>query len=83
MELRKVKFNLNEQNLNLGDVDYEDKDGFLEERSGYFHRWGDVIKYDPTLTHNIQKTVAIVEEKATGKVYEVAPHCVKFEDAAK
>ena len=78
-ELRKVRFNLNEQDLTLGDFGYEDSNGIMEERHGFFHRFGDVICYDPQQEKNIHKTVAIVEEIITGKVYEVAPHCIIFE----
>lgn len=77
-KLREVRFNLNEQNLNLGDLDYKDPDGITAERHGFFHRWGDVIYYDPQTESNIQKTIAIVEEIDTGKVLEIAPHCITF-----
>lgn len=78
-KLRKVLFNLNEQNLNLGDLDFEDPGGIMEERHGLFHCFGDVIIYDPQQERNFTKKVAIIEEICTGKVFEVAPHCIKFE----
>ena len=77
-ELRKVLFNLNEQDLSFGDLGFDDPDNIMEERQGYFHRWGDVIVNDATQERNLQKTVAIIEEMSTGNVYEVAPHCVKY-----
>lgn len=79
IKLRKVRFNLNEQNLSLGDIDYEDSDSIMMMRNGYFHRFGDVICYDPKQGKNYQKTIAIVEEMETGDVFEVAPHCISFE----
>ncbi|MBR6178733.1 MAG: hypothetical protein IKQ70_12745 [Bacteroidales bacterium] len=79
-DLKKVIFDLNEQNLSLGDLNNEDKNGILFPRRGYFHRWGDIEKYDLTLGKNIQKTVAIIEEEKTGQIFEVAPHRVKFEN---
>ena len=78
-ELRKVVFNLNELNLTIGDLGYKDPEGILVERHGYFHRLGDIIVYDPELGKNLPKTIAIIEEIDTGKVYEVAPHCFRFE----
>ena len=77
-EFRKVRFNLNELDLNLGDLDYKDSNGITEERLGFFHRWGDVVFYDPQTESNFQKTIAIVEEFGTGKVFEIAPHCITF-----
>ena len=77
-ELRKVRFNLNEQNLSLDELDYEDSNGIMDEHHGVFHRWGDVFCYDPRTESNIQKVVAIVEEEGTGKIYEIAPHCITF-----
>lgn len=80
IELRKVVFNLNEQNLSLGDLDYNDSEGLLDERRGYFHRFGDTIIYDPQQERNFPKTFAIIEEAKTGKIFEVAPRCFKFDD---
>ena len=77
--LRKVLFNLNEQGLSLGDLDFNDSNGITEERRGYFHRWGDVVQYDSQSEKSFSKTVAIVEEDTSGKIFEVAPHCIKFE----
>ena len=78
-ELRKVLFNLNELNLSLGDLNYEDSDGIMKERHGLFHCFGDTLIYDSQQEMNLTKKVAIVEEIGTGKVFEVAPHCIKFE----
>ena len=77
-ELRKVIFNLNEQNLTIGDLGYEDTEGIMDERQGYFHRLGDLIVYDSEHGRNLQQTVAIIEEIDTGIVYEVVPHCFRF-----
>lgn len=78
-KLRKVSFNLNGQNLNYGDLDYNDSEGIMKERQGEFHRWGDTTTYDSQEQKMFQKTVAIVEEISTGQIYEIAPHCLKFE----
>lgn len=77
-ELRKVRFNLNEQNLSLGDLGYEDPNGITTERHRFYHRWDNVINYDPQTESDIQKIVAIVEEMSTGKVSEIAPQCITF-----
>ena len=74
--LRKVRFNLNGQGLTLGDCEFNDPEGILTERTGYFHRFGDVMCLSNA--ENVLRTVAIVEEEATGNVYEVAPHCIQF-----
>lgn len=79
-ELRKVIFNLNSQNLSLGDLDYDDPQNITEERRGYFHRWGDGVIYDANIEKKFPNTFAIVEEDKTGQIFEVAPHCVKFEN---
>ncbi len=78
-ELRKVHFNLNEQNLTIGDLGYEDSEGIMKDRQGLFHRWGENMIYDSDQEKFIQTTVAIVEEVSTGKVFEVAPRCIVFE----
>lgn len=77
-KLRMVLFNLNEQNLALGDFEDGDPKGILADREGFFHRWGDVIWYDPSSKMHFQKTIAIVEELKSGNVFEVSPHCLKF-----
>ena len=78
-ELRKVQFNLNEQNLSLGDLG-EDTEGVSIERHGYFHCWGNVNFYDAEEERFKQSKVGIIEECGTGKVFEVAPKCIKFEE---
>mgnify|MGYP007070111653 CR=1 FL=1 len=78
-ELRKVQFNLNEQNLTYGDLGFNDSEGIMEERHGYFHCWGNVTFYDAEEERYKQKTVAIIEDTVTGKVFEIAPRCVSFE----
>lgn len=78
-KLRKVKFNLseiNEQDLTVGDHE-TDKDGILEERQGWFHRWGDEVYIDPDTDKKFQQTVAIVEDE-TGRVYLVSPKTIIF-----
>lgn len=78
-ELRKVMFVLDEQNLTIGDLGFEDAEGVAKKRHGYFHRFGDSIVYDAEQERNWPKTIAIVEEIGTGAVYEVAPRCIAFE----
>lgn len=78
-ELRKVIFNLNEQNLSIGDLESEDSNDIMEERQGFFHCFGNVIFYDSQQERNLTKKVAIIEEISTGKVFEIAPHCIRFE----
>ena len=78
-EFRKVRFNLNEQNLTIGDLGYEDTEGISDERSGYFHCWGNVEFYDSEEERFKLKKTAIIEESGTGKVFEIAPKCVVFE----
>ena len=79
-KLRKVIFCLNEQNLTIGDLGFEDPEGIKDERHGYFHQFGNIIVYDPKQELFFPKTVAIIEEIETGKVYEVSHHCFRFEN---
>jgi hypothetical protein len=79
-ELRKVRFDLNEQNLTIGDLGYEDPKGVRKVRHGYFHCWGDVVFYGFNEEKERLRRVAIVEESATGKIFEVAPRCITFEE---
>ena len=79
-KLRKVKFDLNEQGLTIGDLQDRDADGILTERYGYFYRLGDVICYDADSGRSLSKTVAIIEEDGTGKVYPVAIGRFEFVD---
>ena len=76
--LREIKFNLNEQDLTLGDLGYDDHDGILNERHGYFHCWGNVEFYDSENGRLYLRKVAIVEESETGKIFEVAPKNIVF-----
>lgn len=78
-ELRKVRFNLNEQDLTIGDLGYEDNENLLVERHGFFHCWGNVMFYDSEDEVFKLRTVAIVEESGTGKVFEIAPRCIEYE----
>ena len=77
---RKVIFNLNEQGLGILEDDGNDNNSVdvHKERQGLFHRWGDVVWYDPNTEKYFQKTIAIVEETPTGIIHEVSPHCIKF-----
>ncbi len=77
-KLRTVFFNINEENLTLGDLNFENPERIMDEHHGYFHRFGDIIVYDAKQEKNLLKTVAIIEEIKTGIVYEVSPHCIRF-----
>ena len=77
--LRKVQFNLNESELSIGDLESEGDREILKEQQGLFHHWGEIVWYDSLIEKKLQKTIAIVKEIGTGKVFEVAPHCNTFE----
>ena len=77
-KLREVYFNLNEQNLSHGDLGYEDSDGIIEDRHGYFHCWGNVEVYDFEERKFNLRIMAIIEESNTGQIFEVSPKCVRF-----
>lgn len=77
---RKVLFNLGEINRKdstFGDLD-TDTEGILKEREGMFHCWGDAIHCDSKTGQKLQKTVAIVEEVDTGRIYLVDPRTIIF-----
>lgn len=80
-ELRKVRFNLNVQNLTIGDLGFEDPEEILKERLGYFHCWGNVDFYDSEEGQFKLRKVAIVEESKTGKIFEISPKCIEFEES--
>ena len=78
-KLKHVRFTLNEGHFAIGDLEINDSDDLLKERDGLFHRWGDVCFYNQENQSFLTKTVGIVEEKSTGIVFEVSPHCIIFE----
>ena len=79
-DLRKVKFTLERFKGTIGDYESagEDADEIMKERTGIFHCWGNAPFYDAGTQTLHDKTVGIVEEDATGKVYEVKPEFITF-----
>lgn len=78
--MKEVKFSINPE-LSIYENGFSDEDvaetaELIKERFGYFERWGDQII---TWGENpLQRTVGIIIEAETGKVYEVLPKYIIF-----
>lgn len=79
-DLRKVKFTLEQFNGTIGDYESagENADEIIKERTGVFHCWGNEPFYDAEVSNFRDRTVGIIEEDATGKVYHVIPQFITF-----
>lgn len=57
--------------------DAHDLGNKIESGEGWFHRWADDLQADSKMNLG-QITVAVVEDRETGKVYTVNPNDIKF-----
>lgn len=83
MNLRNVKFTLEEPGAAVGDYDDMPQNDVVEitkERDGYFHLFGNVPFYDATTGNYHDRIMAIVEDKTNGKVYNIYPEKLTFKD---
>ena len=71
-ELRKVTFC-------IGYPDGFDPDA-TRERDGYFHKWVEEQDVSPQTGEAYTKTLALVEDAESGKVYKVETDLVTFKD---
>ena len=81
MEPRKVKFTLEEPGLAIGDYDEmpsNEREELTNERLGIFHVFGNVPYYDNSMCGFRDRVMGIVEDEATGKVYNVHPVNITF-----
>lgn len=80
-QLREIKFSLAEPGFSIMDYDPSDMSVGLEktkERDGFFHCFGNKLVWDAEKSCWRDQAIAIVEEKISGKVYEVFPETVTF-----
>lgn len=78
-KLRKVKFNLNNNECDCGDFVHESKvEELLKERYGWFHGFGNCLYRDITEGQCVTMFMGIVEEENTGRVYQVIPKNIEF-----
>ena len=83
MNFRNVKFTLEKPGVAVGDYDdmpQNDVEEITKERDGYFHLFGNVPFYDATTNSFHDRIMAIVEEKTTGKIYNIYPEKLTFKD---
>ena len=81
--LRKVKFKLETPGASLGDYEGMPEDEIVEltnERNGYFHIFGNVPFWDAVSGSYRDRVMGIVEEAKTGKVFNVYPENIMFEN---
>ena len=80
VELRNVIYTF-EGNVELGFDPREVNCGSEEKkkRKGLFHRWADELVLDSN-GQNVQQTYGIVEDLETGKVKNIVPIRIKFEN---
>jgi hypothetical protein len=72
--MRKVKFYLTKV-PGLMQAKIEDAKEIGKERTGMFHTWGTEIIDDE---NKISRTVGIIEEDVTGKIFSVNPNNITF-----
>lgn len=78
-KLRKVKFNLNNNELNYGElVNEQNGEELSRDRYGWFHGFGNCLYRDITEGQIITMFMGIVEEENTGRVYQVLPKNIEF-----
>ena len=79
-KLRLVRYSTKPFDGSIGDFESggEDYEELTKEREGWFHSWGNAPFYDPHTEIWHDKTVAIIEEKGTGKIHKVQPDFLTF-----
>lgn len=79
-KLRLVRYSTKPFDGSIGDFESsgEDYEELTKEREGWFHAWGNAPFYDPRTEIWHDKTVAIIEEKGTGKIHKVQPDFLTF-----
>ncbi|CCY80938.1 unknown [Prevotella sp. CAG:1185] len=79
-DLRKVKFTLEQFNGTIGDYESagENAENVMKERTGVFYCWGNEPIFDSVTGTYHDRTIGVVEEYSTGKVYHVIPKFMTF-----
>lgn len=81
-ELRKVAFAIGYRNgfdPDMTDEELKEEHERTRERAGFFHKWVEESDISPQTQELYTKTLALVEDIETGKMYKVEPDLIKFQ----
>lgn len=81
-ELRKVSFAIGYRNgydPDMTDEELKEEHERTRERAGFFHKWVEESDISPQTQEPYTKTLALVEDIETGKMYKVEPNLIKFQ----
>ena len=77
-ELRKVEFSLGHESFSPDEKEQKEIEELARKRFGYFHRWVEIEEQSAQSGRFREKTVALVEEVDTGKMYYVEVDFIHF-----
>ena len=80
-KLRKITFSLAYYYFepDLTDEQHKEQEEETRQRNGYFHKWVEESDISPQTQEPYTKTLALVEDIETGKMYKVEPDLIKFQ----
>ena len=80
-KLRKITFSLAYYYFepDLTDEQQKEQEEETRQRNGYFHKWVEESDISPQTQELYTKTLALVEDIETGKMYKVEPDLIKFQ----
>lgn len=80
-KLRKITFSLAYYYFepDLTDEQQKEQEEETRQRDGYFHKWVEESDISPQTQEPYTKTLALVEDIETGKMYKVEPDLIKFQ----
>ncbi len=80
-KLRKITFSLAYYYFepDLTDEQQKEQEEETRQRNGYFHKWVEESDISPQTQEPYTKTLALVEDIETGKMYKVEPDLIKFQ----
>lgn len=81
-DLRKVVFSIMYPQFRPGLSDEEQRrlNENTRKRNGYFHKWVTIEEQSPQSGRFYDKTMALVEDAETGKLYKVETELMTFKD---
>lgn len=77
-ELRRVEFSLGHESFSPDEKEQKENEELARKRLGYFHRWVEIEEKSAQSGRFREKTVALVEEVDTGKMYYVEVELIHF-----
>lgn len=80
-KLRKITFSLAYYYFepDLTDEQQKEQEEETRQRNGYFHKWVEESDISPQTQEPYTKTLALVEDIETGKMYKVERDLIKFQ----